>query len=214
MPGAGSARSRSARPRPPAHLCPKSRSPGKRRLLRRRGVRSGSGPASRSEPLDEAEADSEPLLPASGLPSRGSIGPSPGRRRARGRRPCRAGGRGSTRRLGAARPGHGARPLCPPRAARPRAPRPGAREAAAAPGSAAGPGRRTPHSWPGCCLPAAGHAPSGARRHPSAAPSAGRRPLNQPPGLMRGWGPGGVVVIESPPPNPCLVRPDPTESPA
>lgn len=163
-------------PMPPAHLCPKSRSPGKRRLLWRRGVRSGSGPASRSEPLDEAEADSEPLLPASGLPSRGSIGPSPGRRRARGRRPCRAGGRGSTRRLGAARPGHGARPLCPPRAARPRAPRPGAREAAAAPGSAAGRGRRTPHSWPGCCLPAAGHAPSGARRHPPAAPSAGRRP--------------------------------------
>lgn len=203
-----------ARPPPPAHLCPKSRSPGKRRLLRRRGVLSGSGPASRSEPLDEAEADSEPLLPASGLPSRGSIGPSPGRRRARGRRPCRAGGRGSTRRLGAARPGHGARPLCPPRAARPRAPRPGAREAAAAPGSAAGRGRRTPHSWPGCCLPAAGHAPSGARWHPPAAPSAGRRPLSTRPGLPEGGGAQGGVAIESPPPSPCRVRPDPTESPA
>lgn len=61
--------------RRPAHLCPKSRSPGKRRLLSRRGALSGSGPASRSEPLDEAEADSESLLRASGLPSRGSIRP-------------------------------------------------------------------------------------------------------------------------------------------
>lgn len=59
----------------PAHLCPKSRSPGKRRLLRRRGALSGSGPVSCSEPLDEAEADSESLLRASGLPSRGSIRP-------------------------------------------------------------------------------------------------------------------------------------------
>lgn len=70
--GAVPARCRGARP---AHLCPKSRSPGKRRLLKRRGALSGSGPASRSEPLDEAEADSESLLRASGLPSRGSIRP-------------------------------------------------------------------------------------------------------------------------------------------
>lgn len=72
MSGAVPARCRGARP---AHLCPKSRSPGKRRLLKRRGALSGSGPASRSEPLDEAEADSESLLRASGLPSRGSIRP-------------------------------------------------------------------------------------------------------------------------------------------
>lgn len=44
-------------------------------MLSRRGALSGSGPASRSEPLDEAEADSESLLRASGLPSRGSIRP-------------------------------------------------------------------------------------------------------------------------------------------
>lgn len=58
-----------------AFLCPKSRSPGKRLLVKRRGALSGSGSASRSEPLDEAEADSESLLRASGLGSRGSIRP-------------------------------------------------------------------------------------------------------------------------------------------
>lgn len=173
-----------------AHLCPKRRSPGKRRLLRRRGALSGSGPASRSQPLDEAEADSESLLRASGLPSRGSIGPSPGPRRARGRRPCRAGGRGLASRLLAARRGHGARSLRPARAARPRAPRPGAGEAAAvaAPGNAASCGRRTPHSWPGRCLPAAEHAPSATRWHRPAAPSAGRRPSCNPPGPPEGAG--------------------------
>lgn len=81
-------------------------------------------------------------------------GPSPGRRWARGRRPCRAGGRGSARPLCTARRAHGERALRPPCAARPRAPLPGAGEAASAPGSADSRGHRTPHSWPGLCLPA------------------------------------------------------------
>lgn len=128
-------------------------------------------------------------------------GPSPGRLRARGRRPCRAGGRGSARPLRAARRAHGERALRPPRAARPRAPLPGAGEAASAPGSADSRGRRTPHSWPGLCLPARRRARPLGRTAALAptAPSAGLRlasPAGRPGGgADEGTAPGSEASL-------------------